>query len=82
MEPKGITFDNVTINYTGSNSPIYAFAHTGKNNTSSDFDSSNKITNCTINGDTGTGAVFIKGTDKSVVITNSFGDGGTAITTQ
>lgn len=82
MELKGITFNNVTINYTGSTTPVYAWAYTGKNNTSSDYGSTNSIIDCTINGASGTGAIFVKGANKSVNITNSFGDGTTAITAQ
>ena len=83
-EPKGWTFENITINYTGTSigSLLYPFAFTGKNDTSADFDSTNSISNCTISGAIGTGAVFVKGADESVIITNSFGDGNTPITRQ
>ncbi|WP_420322301.1 hypothetical protein [Flagellimonas sp.] len=80
-EAKNWTLDNITINYTGVN-PQYPFAYTGKNDTSADFDSTNTISNCTINGASGTGAIFVKGADQSVVISNSFGDGSTALTVQ
>ena len=79
-EPKGWTFDNVDINWTGSNAPIYAFAYTGKNNTTSSFDNTNKIINCDISGASGIGSVFVTGTNKNVVITNSYGEGSTPIT--
>lgn len=79
-EPKNLTFDNVTINYTGG-TPNYAFAYTGKNNTTAGFDNSNTIRDCKINGASGDGAVFVKGSNKSVVIQNSFGDNNSAITT-
>ncbi|WP_222983928.1 hypothetical protein [Flagellimonas meishanensis] len=79
-EPKNLTFDNVAINYSGG-SPVYAFAYTGKNNTSADFDNSNMIKDCSISGASGNGAIFVKGSDKSVVIQNSFGDNNSAITT-
>ena len=82
QEPKNMTFDNVDINYTGTTSPIYKWAYTGKNDTSSDFDSTNTIIDCNITGEIGTGAVFVKGSDKSVVIIRSFGDGTTPITVQ
>ena len=79
-EPKNLTFDNVAINYSGGN-PVYAFAYTGKNNTSADFDSSNLIKDCSISGASGAGAIFVKGSDKSVIIQNSFGDNNSELTT-
>ncbi len=79
-EPKNWVFDNVDINWTGA-TPLYAFAYAGRNGTSVSFDSSNTITDCDITGASGAGAVFVTGSDKSVVITNSFGEGNTPLTT-
>jgi hypothetical protein len=78
-EPKNLTFDNVDINYTSAIAPTYAWAYTGKNDTSANFDSTNTIIDCDItgnalNGVVGTGAVFVKGAVQNVVITNSFDD--------
>ena len=80
-EPKNWVFDDVDITWTGG-SPAYGFAYTGKNNTASDFDSTNLITNCDVKGVTGAGAVFVKGGDKSVRIQNSYGDNSVALSVQ
>ena len=74
QNPKNITFNNVDINYTGI-SPANAFAYTGKNNTAANFDRTNSIVDCNIVGASGVGAVNVLGSDASVVITNSYGDG-------
>ncbi len=79
-EPKNWNFHNLTITYTGDIPPINAFAFTGKNDTSASFDSTNTISNCTIMGAVGTGAIVIKGANKSVVISNSYGAGSTPLT--
>ncbi len=73
-------FDNVEINYTNG-SVTYPWALIGTpNQNDGNYGSTNKIMNCKIIGDIGTGAISILGSDKSVNISNSFGDGSTAIT--
>ena len=69
-----MTFDNIDVTYTGT-SPSYGFGHFISN-----FDSSNTVTNCTLTGVSGTGAITVDGATQNAVITNSTGDGNTPIT--
>ena len=69
------TMQNVDVTYSGGAAPAYGFGHFP-----GDFDSTNSIIDCDITGASGTGAIVVDGANKNAVITNSFGDGGTAIT--
>lgn len=71
-----LTFDNVNINLTGF-PQSHAFG-----DFMGSFGSSNQVINCTLTGASGTGAIEVRGADASAIINNSFGDGGTPITTQ
>ena len=75
---KNITLDNVEINYAGTSLPKYPFASAGADTSSGNFDSTNKILNCSLNGTIGTGAINIGGVGNPT-ITNSYGDGNTPI---
>lgn len=79
---KNLTLTNVDINYTGAFLPTYPFARIGTPGYTPSFDGTNSITNCDITGDSGTNAIYVYGTPKTPVITNSFGDGATAITVE
>lgn len=72
------TWSNVDINYTGTSTPTYPFMIIGTN-PGTDMDATNTIINCDITGDVGTAAIGYTGTF-GATITNSFGDGATAIT--
>lgn len=79
---KNLTLNNVDINYTGSFRPTYPFARIGTPGYTPSFDSTNSITNCDLTGDVGTNAIYVYGTPKNPVITNSFGDGATILTVE
>tara|TARA_Y100001933_G_scaffold173116_2_gene171381 strand:- start:38186 stop:40219 length:2034 start_codon:yes stop_codon:yes gene_type:complete len=76
---KNITFDNVNINYTGTSLPTYPFASAGISGTSTNFDSTNMIKNCTMTGAIGTGSINVTGSAE-VVIQNSVGKNSNPIT--
>ena len=78
-EPKNLVLDNVDITYTGSGG-VGAFFGGVRSGSVVDYDSTNQIINCNITGASGTGSLKFNGTDKSVIITNSTGDGNTPIT--
>jgi len=67
-----LTLDNVDVTYTGGN-PFHGYA-----DLLADFNSTNTITNCDITGKSGTGAINVVGT-AGAIITNSYGDGDTPI---
>ena len=75
------TFENVDINYTGNAGlPTYPFMIIGTNPGTS-MNNSNRIVDCDVSGAVGTGSIGYTGS-ANPVITNSFGDGGTALTTR
>lgn len=80
-EPKNLVLENVNINYTGSGFVGAVFGGV-RSGSVVDYDSTNQIINCNITGYSGTNSLEFNGSDKSVIITNSFGDGNTPITFQ
>ncbi len=77
---QNLTLDNIKVNYTGA-LPGQVFAHIGTGSSSS-FDSSNIIKNCTINGASGSGSITVNGSDKGVVVENSYGDNSSLISVE
>lgn len=76
--------NNVTVTYTNNNAgsqPNFGLIQ-NLSGSHGNYDSTNSIIDCTLVGSSGENSLSVAGTDKSVVITNSFGDGATPITVQ
>lgn len=82
QEPRNLTLDRVTIDYTGSTSlPTYPFCHLDRNTGNfPSLNSSNIISNCRIIGASGLNSMAVDGPDKTAQIINSFGDSNSPIT--
>ncbi|SMC54904.1 Ig-like domain-containing protein [Cellulophaga tyrosinoxydans] len=74
---ENLTIENVTINYSGV-VPTTSFGYIGSSS-NANFNSSNTIQNCTINGASAIAAIEISGNDKSVNIKNSYDAGGNSL---